>query len=257
MHNTPGFSALTESFEAALHFPGKNGEMHTIERMVTIGSTAVDAGNTPTTDLRAGLLIGKKTSDGNYYQYDPDGTDGTENPVGWLANTVPMLNDVTHVAEDQSSLIVVRGNAKEADILLLDEYAKTILMAQGCLFDAIPYDASPAIWTRIEYVSGNVTVVAADNGTLFIVTGGTGVTFTLPTLASGLGFWFANDVDQSMIINGASDIIGLDSLVLDTITYSTANEQIGALCQVRSTYSAAAALKWRHINQSPATAVLA
>ena len=39
-------------------------------------------------NLPLGAVLGRKDSDGKHYAVDPDATDGTENPIGVLANAI-------------------------------------------------------------------------------------------------------------------------------------------------------------------------
>ncbi len=245
MEANPGFTQVIESEEKQLTFHGHNAEQHLLTRQVTFDSTAVDAGNTPTTTLRAGLLAGIKTSDGNAYAYDPDGTDGTQNPVGVLFLHLNMLSLVTGAVEDkQGVLIIIRGNFKESELINLDERAKSVLVANGCVFDAVPSELAPASYTSKEAVSGDLTVTASDNGRLFVISGAiVAVNFTLPTIAHGLKFQFFNTDDENMVITGSSNIIGLHNDAASTITFSTASAKIGALVEVEAIYHGAA-LKW-------------
>lgn len=76
------------------------------------------------------------------------------------------------------------------------------------------------------------TVLAADIGTLFTTVGNAGsLTFTLPSLATGVGGWwgFLNTVGQTMIITApANKLVGFNNSTATSLTFSTASSLIGA-----------------------------
>ena len=246
--STPGFTSIVESREAELFFQNHGGERNVVTRQVTVDSTAVDSGNTPTTTLRAGLVMGIKTSDGNAYAYDPDGTDGTENPVGVLETSVNMLNE-QGTAVDRSANLVIRANFKEVDLINLDEHAKTVLSQLGSIFDQFPQNVHLPWPTTTEHVTASLTVTASDNGRMFIVDGATlQVDFTLPTKAKGLAFWFFNTDDVDMRVVGAgNDIITINDDAASSVEYATGSQKIGSFCKVWCDYHGAN-LKWFFAN---------
>jgi hypothetical protein len=92
--------------------------------------------------------------------------------------------------------------------------------------------------------TGAYTVVAADNGTQFhAVTAN--ATFTLPALVPGLSFDFVRASGHNLVIASAAgdDIIVGNDLSADSITFSTANNLIGARVKVESMY-VNGTLKW-------------
>ena len=82
----PGVSAVQETTEKAVYWGRKDQQLW--ENNLVIDSTATDAQNTPTTTLRAGLLLGKQTSDGNLYAWNPDAVDGIQ-PIEIAAHNDP------------------------------------------------------------------------------------------------------------------------------------------------------------------------
>src|SRR3990167_1346906 len=84
-------------------------------------------------------------------------------------------------------------------------------------------------WTPVT-VAVNTSPVAADSGTVYIVNGGTGVTFTLPAVATsaGLYFKFINGVAQTMTVDGPANTLVVDNDVTATsIAFSTVGEKVG------------------------------
>lgn len=85
---------------------------------------------------------------------------------------------------------------------------------------------------RVKTVTatGAVGVTAAQSGAYFYATGA--ATFTLPALADGLIFTFMNLTDANMAITSPGDNMIYKNDTVTTVTYSTANEKLGAMCQV-------------------------
>lgn len=227
--------------------PGTSGEYSTQESDVlwghryfvedqsaTLYSGSLDAGNTPTTLLRGGLVLAKR-SDGQYTQYDPDGTDGYVNvAVAVLAFGVNML-DYSATAEARFVPVIVAGQVKAGNLIGLDYQARKQLARNFMFDDDHPGQGFSADKQQIA-VTGNTTVTAAQNNSTFIVTGGSGVTFTLPTLAAGLCYEFNNCVNQNMVIAAASagTLIILNDLAANSVAVQTTNEKIGGSFRVRA-----------------------
>lgn len=222
---------------------------------LVIDSTAVDAGNTPTTELRAGLLLGKQTADGNLYQWNPDATDGTEIIEAVLFRTISML-DVDGSAEDKMGHVIVGGPVQAASLLIegtafttstAEHLARLQMTGSGRFIfddDHIGKSAFLGQPLRTLNVITNTTVTAAHNGTMFVATTAD-CTFTLPTIEAGLAFEFLRASDHEMVVASAAgdDIIIGNDLSADSITFTTAGEQIGVVVRVQSLY-VGSTLKW-------------
>ena len=82
-------------------------------------------------------------------------------------------------------------------------------------------------------ITGNVTLGSAQSGYICLVTSGSGVTVTLPAVASsaGLNYLIGNMVDQNLTINGpaANTVVTVNDLDSDGVAYSTSSQKIGAL----------------------------
>lgn len=249
----PGISSIKQTSEKVVWWGREERQIDISELL--LDSTAVDAGNTPTTELRAGLLLGKKTSDGNLYQWDGDAIDGTEVVHGVLLRDISML-DVDGVAEDKYAHVLLAGCVKAADLLIqgtllsshVDEHmARRQMVASGrFIFDD---DYSPGgVFLggakKNKLAITNTTVSAADNGTRFIATTAD-ATFTLPTLEYGLVFEFLRASDHEMVVASAAgdDMIVGNDLSADSVTFTTAGQQIGALIRVEAIY-VNTTLKW-------------
>lgn len=210
---------------------------------VDLDSTTIDSGNTPTTLLRRGLLLGRDSTTGRYENYDPTATDGTEVAIGILLDNVNML-DASGAAENKMARMIWHGYVKADQILLLDAAARAQLNNR-IWFDDFINGQSFGLNQRVVAKAADYTVVAADNNKIFTTQGaGAQVTFTLPTLARGLHFTFYNEANQNMVIAapGSNDtLVAFNDLSADTLTFSQANELIGACVEV---FANADATKW-------------
>src|SRR5207248_11269087 len=98
-----------------------------LTKSIQIVSTTVDAGNTPTTDLRMGLVLGKITSTGKYTQYSGIATDGSQLPEGVLMHGVRMIDPLSGSAADQVGALVVAGPVKGGNLFGLDQMARAAM----------------------------------------------------------------------------------------------------------------------------------
>jgi len=89
--------AIFPQFHGGMVAPGIQSTLETPENQFWFGryeqltllngrivSTAADAGNTVTTVLRQGLLLGKITTSGKLKEWNPTGTDGSQYIYGIL-----------------------------------------------------------------------------------------------------------------------------------------------------------------------------
>lgn len=240
----PGFSDAVTSYETAIGW-GKP------EQAVIIGgnlvSTAVDAGNTPTSILRRGLLLGKITATGKLKEYDPDGTNGSQVVFGVLLADY-RITDLDGTARDLFTWVLVGGPVQAANLILLDAQARSQMRGRFMFDDDPANKAAYLPWQR-EIVLGTAgsntyTLTSADNGALLVTGDATAAqTVVLPTRAAGLTFEFLNVVNQDLTINSAAgdDIVALNDAAADSLAFSTASQKIGA--HVRLTCNAAAT-KW-------------
>ncbi len=223
----PGYTAERSSTErdvmSMLFVPDGVGRAS-----VVISSTAADAGNSPTSTLRPGLLLGKITSTGEYAQYDADATDGTQVAECVLLEEVNLLDPATAANADKWWSVAISGRLKASSVINLDYQARSQLMARGFQFD-------DGVWAQLPYKgeiakTADYTVTTADNGMLFTTTGASGtVIFTLPALAVGLRFRFFNTVNQTLTVASAAgdDMITDGDAAADSVTLSTSSHKIG------------------------------
>ena len=253
----PGFEAIRETEEAQVWFAGLFNEFHLFQKSCAFDSTNTDAGNTPTSTLRGGLIVSEEDTSGNCYTYDADANDGRQCVRGVLHQPIDML-DSDGTAEKKFNIpILTSGALLNAQLLGdFDAAARAQLMRLGFFFDTGLGEAFLTHPRCTQDQTGNRTVVAADSGKEFLCTNA--VNFTLPTIANGLAFMFRQLSDTNMIITSAAgnDIVALDDLSASTITFSTANELIGAGVLIRAVFFGTTP-KWVVTFLSSATATIA
>ena len=151
-----------------------------------------------------------------------------------------VLGDLAGILEDPDSFFFLRD-------VIFDDYQLGV--------DTMPVPFGLFGFQKYRYVTTDYTVVAADNGTLFIATGA--ATFTLPTKAAGLAFGFLQISDNNMIVasaGSADDIVTDGDLGADTITYSTSSHKIGSALAVMV---APNLLKWLTFSLNETTQTIA
>lgn len=250
---SPGISAISQTTEKVLWWGREEMVLYGPQNIIK--STAVDAGSSPTTLLRQGLIMGVKTSDQLWYQCDPNASDGTEVPAGILDIELSMLDAAGVVENKLGAPIIIRGPVRVENLLIegtaftssADEFWVRSRMAEkGFLFNDDYWGKlyAPVLHGREVAKTADYTVVAADNGTLFHTTGAAGaVIFTLPAFKAGLVFEFLNTADQTMKVTSptADNIVWKNDLSVDTLSFETATELIGAHLRLRALESTA---KW-------------
>ncbi|HZN32775.1 MAG TPA: hypothetical protein VFB80_03120 [Pirellulaceae bacterium] len=252
--NAPGFQAATEAAENEVTWSGRAGQDLIATKKITIVSTAVDAGNTPTTTLRGGNLLAIVAATGKIDTYSPDANDGRQIAAGILEKAQDML--VLGVATDRFTQMLVHGLVREGELLNLDPRARQQLGRRFTFDRETSPQAGVLMHPRGVYrKSANYTVTADDNGLLFLADAA--VTFTLPTKANGLAFRFAQTANQNLVIAGSADIVHKNSAAASSVTFSTANEKIGSHVLVECLYTAAGTLRWLVSNLGGTTATVA
>jgi hypothetical protein len=207
-----------------------------------ISSATVDAGNTPTTSLRQGLLLGIESTNNEWKEWNPLGVDGSEVIRGVLCWGVSTLN-AGGVAEDkfigwvstwgrfQSGRLLIPGNASVG--ISADNYEFLVRRQMKGRFQLDDEHLYPAhtIGDVRRIVTADLTVTPAMNGYEFITTGASGaVVFTLPTPYPGLIYDFIGGADQNLTVTAATadTITTVNNLQADGVAFSTTNMKIGA-----------------------------
>lgn len=214
-------------------FPGIESVLETVQNQfwwgraeqltfipATISGAARDAGNTVTTVLRGGLLLGRVTATGLYKEWNPTGTDGSEVIVGILPAPLNATDNGTNT--DRWTYIMVAGNLY-SDRLLIPGEADEGIVAHAQEFNVLtqlqdrrflldkhlqygnPSVFRPRYLTAAEITADAVTVTTADHGRTFDLVSADGTTtVTLPAAKVGLVFKVISRAAQTTTIALAS-----------------------------------------------------
>ena len=250
----PGAGDAVETSEREIFWGGDWGKGQILTASASYSSTLADAGNTPTTDIRPGLLVGKITSSGELAAWDADNNDGTQNI--WGVNFLDLrMIDFNATASDRVAPVCFRAPLKASQLLIqgtaltshVDEYlARRQLHALGCILDDDPQGFLAGAGSRVAHVTGTTDVLTGDeNGTTLFYNNAASVTVTLPTIAAGLEYTLMRVGDEELVIASAEgdNIISVNDLSADSVTFTTANEHLGTGVRVRGVY-VSTTLKW-------------
>jgi hypothetical protein len=252
--NAPGFQTQLEAQESEVLWSGRNGQAQVATKRITLISSAVDSGNTPTTTLRGGNLLGILDSGGKANTYSPDANDGRQIAVGILEHNQDML--VNGSAADRFTQMLMHGLVRDTELIDLDPRAKQQLGLRFLFDREVSPQAGVLMHPRGVYrKSSNYTVTANDNGLLFLATAA--VNFTLPTKQNGLAFRFLQTADANLVITGSADIIAKGNAAANTVTFSTSSEKIGSHVLVECVYVGTSSLKWLVTNLGATTPTVA
>lgn len=227
----PGFSSAYETYENAFKWGRDNAALIV---GILLDGTARDVGNTPSTVLRPGLVLGQIGASGNWRDFGDNNIDGSDEAGAVLISSFRMTDlDSNNVQRFVWAL--VGGPVRANKLLGLTEQAR-VQMSGRFFFDDRSYVQEGVPRQRTIAKTANYTVVAADNGTCFTTTGAVApVNFTLPAPAKGLRYRFFNTVNQNMVVTApATKLIGLNGTGFTTLTFSTANQKLGAVADVEA-----------------------
>jgi len=257
---TPGQRDIRESTEKQVWKAGEGFKgIWVLASDVKFASTNTDTGNTGDTNtLRAGNLVATETSLGNEYIYDPDANDGTQTAWGVLMSYLNMQEYGTAVDKPMVP-VLTQGVYKRSRLVGLDAQAGAQLAQRGLFPDDAPSGyAAFAHPMRVSQKAADYTIVAADNGTLFISTDAGDIEFTLPAIAVGLSFEFLQTIDDELLITSpdGNNIVLKNDPLASGIKYTADGDQIGARCRVLAVYHSTT-LKWivEHLSDNAVTVV--
>lgn len=198
---------------------------------IKIAAAARDAGNDPTTILRRGLVVGRVTSSGEYRQYLPTNTDGSQVPIGFLFRDVNVL-DNDGGATTKLGAMVIGGLAKTSQLIGFDDEVRRTLNNRFIFDDRLI--GSPGDYPVVIARTADLTLTVADNNTLFTNQGATGaVNFTLPACAVGLRYRFLCEANQNLTVTApAGTLVAFNNAAATSVALSTANQRIGGSFEV-------------------------
>lgn len=203
----PGLTTSRETYEAEFRW---GSQFQGVFSNALISGSAVDSGNTPTFELRPGLLLGQQITTGKYLAYNPNNSDGTEVACAVLIEGLRML-DFSNNPTDRFYAVLVGGPVQASKILGLDNNARQ-QMDKFIFDDIFNIPGNHWFpWKRQINKTANYTILATDNFTLFDNTGATGeVDLTLPPIANGYFFALRAQVAQvfKFISNEGGNVVG-------------------------------------------------
>lgn len=238
--NVPGLTTARETYENEFRW---GSQFQGVIANALISGAARDSGNSPTYELRPGLLLGQIISTGKYTNYSPTATDGSEVASAVLLEAIRM-QDFEGNSVDKFYGVLVGGPVKASKILNLDLQARAQM--EKFIFDDI-FNIQGNHWfpwKRFQTKTSNYTVVANDNFTMFDNIGASGaVTFTLPTIAAGYLFGFRAQADQNVIVASSEgdNMVAFNDASADSVAFQTSGEKMGGVFRI---YSNHAATKW-------------
>lgn len=197
-----------------------------------IDSTAVDAGSTPTTLLRAGLLMAYDFTNFKWYPYSANAATYLATAVGVLPFELSML-DAAGVAVNKRCPVLVGGAVKAASLINLDRTARRA-MGGSFIFDDLQGKNEIMPYHRaLRTVTGTTALTVADSGCTILVASTASATITLPTptaALAGMSVLIINMADQDLLINCATNdlMVIMNDLTADSISFVTASQKIGA-----------------------------
>lgn len=206
----PGLTSSRETYESEFRW---GSQFQGVFANALIDGASVDSGNTPTYELRPGLLLGQNITTGKYKPYSATATDGTEVASAVLIEALRM-QDFTGTNVDKFYAVLVGGPVQTSKLLGLDGNAKQqmdkfIFDTSSSMIDMVGAHWFP--WRRQINKTANYTILSTDNFTLFDNTGATGeVDLTLPPIANGYMFALKAAAAQTFkfISNEGGNVIG-------------------------------------------------
>lgn len=234
----PGMTTSRETYEASFQW---GSQFQGVFANALIDGSTTDSGNSPTYELRPGLLLGQITATGKYTDYDKTASDGSEVASAVLLEGLRM-QDFSGNSVDRFYAVLVGGPVQAARILNLDLHARQ-QMDKFIFDDSLNIGSIPGNhwfpWKRLQTKTANYTIVAGDNFTMFDNTGAAGtVVLTLPAIANGYFFGLRAQVAQVLRFtsNEGTNIVATSAS--DTSVSVTA---IGGVIYI---YSNPAGTKW-------------
>lgn len=252
-----GVGAERATDEREILWGGSIGQMGLLAKSAQFSGASRDAGNTPTTILRPGLLMGRVTSGLEYEEWDADAADGTQDFAGVLDMNELRMQDFDATNQDRHYRLLVGRAPVRARQLLIEgaaflghahEYlARRQMCAAGFVFDDDPQGYKAGAFRAPSYEAATTDTLTADqNGMTLYYSNAASVTVTLPAIKPGLEYTLIRAADEEFIVVSptADNVIVGNDLSADGVTFTTAGEQIGATVFVKSEY-VNGTLKWR------------
>lgn len=206
----PGIDSVLETVQNQFWW-GRNEQQTFMP--ATVSGAARDAGNTVTTVLRGGLLLGRVTATGLLKEWNPTGTDGSEVIYGILPAPLSLLDNGS--GADRYTYVFVKGNVYSDRLYVPGQAAEGIvadaqefnilnqLVDRGYLLDkhvqyGHPLTLRPRYMTAAEIAADAITVLTSDHGRTFdLASADATTTVTLPLPQKGLTFRVVSSAAQT------------------------------------------------------------
>lgn len=211
-HNAPGFTSEKYTNESAPFQVLRGGYAMESDRYYQIDSTAVDAGNTPTTTLRRGIGMIEQAS-GLLVPFGQASKTGKI--VGVLSDTVDMLQD--GVATQRTVPLITSARMSATQIPNLTEELAAGLLANGFQFVEQNYKQLDGAYVETVILAANATLTAADSKKLFVVTAAAAL--TLPAPKAGYVFTVLSTSGNTVTAASSGNF-----LTGGTVTFNSAGE---------------------------------
>lgn len=255
----PGITTARETYESEFRW---GSQYQGVFGNGLIDGATVDASNSPTYELRPGLLLGLNITTGKYTNYSPTATNGSEVASAILLEALRMQG-FDGVTADRFYAVLVGGPVQAAKILGLDGMARQ-QMDKFMFDDSVNFGSIPGNhwypWKRQITKTAAYTCVLTDNFTQFNNLGATGsVAITLPPLAT-VGNGFAVGIlalasqTLSIVSNEGANIVWNNTLTANSLAFSSGGGIIGGSLRI---YSNPAGTKWYVDNASAGNTVTA
>jgi hypothetical protein len=228
----PGISAQLATWENGFGW-GREGQ-----RIFTngyIAATAIDPGNSPTYELRPGLVMGRQTTSGQWVNYSATATDGSQVAQGIFVVGARTQN-VQNINQALFITLCVGGPVKSAYLFGLDQQARQQMRGFFDFDDDFPGQQWYPIKSQVAKTA-NYAILQSDNNTLFTNQGALGeVDFTLPPILNGYFFGFRAYAAQTLkvISNEGANMIAFNNAAANSVAYSTGGSIIGGAFWVYS-----------------------
>ena len=250
-YGMPGVDAAQTTREYDITWGGTRNQIEILQAQgVHYSSVMLDAGSTPTTDIRAGLILGKNSTSGELEEWDADAVDGTQDLFGVNPEEFSVLDAFGTKVDKFAPSAIVKAPLRTSSLLIqgtlitshVDEFlARRALQSMGCTLDDDPQGFLAGTATRFATVTGTTdTLTESQNGYVLDYSNAASVTVTLPTIHPGLEYTLIRSGNEEFVITSAAgdDMIQGNDLAGDSITWTTTNEHWGAAARVRGIYLA-------------------
>jgi len=231
----PGITTARETYESEFRW---GSQFQGVFANALISGATRDTGNTPTIELRPGLLLGQITATGKYTAYSKTATDGSEVASAVLIEGL-RVQDFEGNDQDRFYAVLVGGPIQTAKLINLDLMAKQQM--DKFMFDDIG-NLQGHHWypfKRFVNKTTSYTIVPGDNFTMFDNAGASGtVVLTLPPIANG--YFFGLRCEAAQILRFTSNEGG--NVVGTTATQTSSS--VTAIGGVIWIYSNPAGTKW-------------